>query len=72
MDGINQKDLAQMLDIDKSAAGKLLHKLEEKKWITRKPDEKDGRAYNVFLTPKVHHLMEKITTLFRCIGSGFG
>lgn len=62
-DGINQKDLALVLDIGKSATGKLVYKLEEKGWIERRPDESDGRAYNVFLTSRIKPVVDKISDI---------
>ena len=62
-EGINQKELADILDINKSAVGTMIHKLEGKGWIIRKPSENDGRAYSVHLSPEMHHLMEGVHQL---------
>jgi MarR family transcriptional regulator, transcriptional regulator for hemolysin len=62
-DGVSQAKLAEILDVDKSAIARLMVRLEKKGWIERKPDAHDGRAMKVFLTPRVHRLMEDITSL---------
>lgn len=62
-DGASQAKLAEILDVDKSAIARLMVRLEKKGWVVRKPDERDGRAMKVFLTPRIHRLMADITSL---------
>lgn len=67
--GITQMQLASILDIGKSATGKLLSKLEDKGWIERRPDQSDGRAYNVYLTEDITPIVEKMVDLCVAITS---
>jgi MarR family transcriptional regulator, transcriptional regulator for hemolysin len=62
-DGITQMELATILDIGKSSAGKLLCKLEQKGWIERIPDKQDGRANNIYLSEKIKPIVEKMVDL---------
>ena len=62
-DGVSQAKLAEILDVDKGAIARLMVRLENKGWIERRPDEKDGRAMKVFLTPRIRRLMKDITSL---------
>ncbi|MBU3111251.1 MarR family winged helix-turn-helix transcriptional regulator [Clostridium lacusfryxellense] len=51
-DGLRQEQLSDYLKIDKGTTAKAIKKLEDDEYITRKVDEKDKRAYNVYLTQK--------------------
>jgi MarR family transcriptional regulator, transcriptional regulator for hemolysin len=61
-DGINQKALADLMEIGKGAAGKLAQKLEQAGWIRREADALDGRAFNLYIEtaarPVVANLVE--------------
>lgn len=48
-EGQSQSDLARIMQMGRSAAGKLLDRLEAKGWIERVPDETDQRVQRVFL-----------------------
>lgn len=49
-DGCSQEELVSQLDIDRSNVGRALKKLERLHYIERSKNEKDRRAYRVFLT----------------------
>lgn len=59
-DGINQEYFANFLKMDKATAARSIKKLEDVGFILRKKDEKDKRAYNVYLTEKAKELEPKI------------
>ena len=59
-DGINQEYFANFLKMDKATAARSIKKMENAGFIIRKKDEKDKRAYNVFLTDKAKKLQPKI------------
>lgn len=48
-DGLNQKELAELLDIRSASMSELLNKLEKSNLITREKDETDKRVTRVFL-----------------------
>lgn len=49
-DGLNQKELAELLDIRSASMSELLNKLEKSSLITREKDEMDKRVTRVFLS----------------------
>ena len=51
-DGRTQDDLSNSLNIDKGTTARALKKLEDENIIVRLKDERDKRAYNVYLTDK--------------------
>lgn len=51
-DGCGQEKLVSQLEIDRSNVGRALKKLEDLQYIKRVKDDKDRRAYRVFLTDK--------------------
>lgn len=60
-DGVNQTELAELLDIGKVALGGLLDRLESKGWVERRSDAKDRRAKRVYLTDDVRPLINEMT-----------
>ncbi len=60
-DGVNQTELAELLDIGKVALGDLLDRLESKGWVERRPDLQDRRAKRVYLTDEVRPLIIEMT-----------
>ena len=48
--GISQTNLAKLLDVGRATLGRLLDRLEAKKWIYRRPDDKDQRINRVYLS----------------------
>jgi len=57
-DGVTQAELADLLEIDRPALGRLLDRLEVSGWVIRKDDTKDRRAKRVFLTDEVEPAMK--------------
>lgn len=49
-DGLNQKELAELLDIRSASMSELLNKLEKSNLITREKDETDKRVTRVFIS----------------------
>ncbi|MFB0918168.1 MAG: MarR family winged helix-turn-helix transcriptional regulator [Clostridiaceae bacterium] len=48
--GINQKYMSDHLNLDEALVTRIMSSLEKKGYITRKKDERDGRAYIINLT----------------------
>jgi len=57
-DGVTQAELADVLEIDRPALGRLLDRLEVSGWVTREDDTRDRRAKRVFLTDEVEPAMK--------------
>lgn len=62
-EGINQKDLTNLIMIDKATTAKALKKLEENSYIYRQCDEVDRRYNQLFLTEKGRQMMPVITSI---------
>ena len=70
MSGVNQRELAFILDIRPQSLGELLQKLEQSGYISRKPSEDDKRAMIVELTEKGKNLKfqrPNYEELFNCL-----
>jgi len=52
-EGMTQTELADLVELEKAPLGKLLDKLEDKGWITRRDDPEDRRARRVYCTSKI-------------------
>lgn len=50
--GASQSELADMMEIEKAPAGRLIDRLEEKGWIERRPDRADRRVNRIYLTDR--------------------
>lgn len=61
--GVSQSELAEMLEVEKATAGRLIDRLEEFGWLERRPDEADRRIKRIFLTElggKIHRQVKPI------------
>jgi DNA-binding MarR family transcriptional regulator len=50
--GVSQSELADMLEVERATAGRLIDKLEEYGWLERLPDDGDRRINRIYLTEK--------------------
>jgi MarR family transcriptional regulator, transcriptional regulator for hemolysin len=61
--GASQTELADMLEIDRASAGRMIDRMEKAGWLERRADEGDRRINRLHLTPaarKSHARMWKI------------
>jgi DNA-binding MarR family transcriptional regulator len=61
-EGATQTELAEIMQMGRPAAGKLLERLEAKHWIERRPDPDDSRVRRVYLRNEVVPVFELMTT----------
>ncbi|MFT8349697.1 MarR family winged helix-turn-helix transcriptional regulator [Clostridium saccharoperbutylacetonicum] len=59
-EGITQNKLSKEIGNDKAMSARTITKLIELEFVYKKQDEKDGRAYNLYLTEKAKELIPKI------------
>jgi MarR family transcriptional regulator for hemolysin len=64
-DGIQQKELAELLDITAITLTGLLDRLERDGWVERRADPADRRAKRVYLTQKVAPVMKELRAVGR-------
>ena len=58
--GIDQKTLAELVALDRSTAGNVIGRLEERGLIARVPNDSDRRARKLSLTPSGHALSKRL------------
>ncbi|WP_176127650.1 MarR family transcriptional regulator [Clostridium saccharobutylicum] len=59
-EGISQNKLSKEVGNDKSMSARTITKLIELEFVYKKQDEKDSRAYNLYLTEKAKELIPEI------------
>lgn len=64
-DGINQEALAESLFIDKGTTARAIKKLEEEDIVYRIKDEKDKRAYGIYLTDKAKDIKKEVFDILK-------
>jgi MarR family transcriptional regulator, transcriptional regulator for hemolysin len=62
-EGLNQSELAEMLDLQPITLTRLLDKLSDGGLIERRPDPDDRRAKRLFLTSAARPLLEQLALL---------
>jgi DNA-binding MarR family transcriptional regulator len=62
-DGARQVDLAEALDVEPISLCRMVDRLEDAGLVERRRDERDGRAWNIFLTGKARPLIEELQLL---------
>ena len=56
-DGINQSELAILMDLEKAPLSRLLDRMEKKGWVIRKNESKDRRTKNIYLSESIKPLI---------------
>ena len=59
-DGINQSELAVLMDIEKAPLSRLLDRMQLNGWVERRADSKDRRIKNIFLSDNVKPIIESM------------
>lgn len=62
-EGIQQVDLAEILEIKPITLARLLDRLEENSLIERRRNPEDRRAFCLYLTPDAHVLLKKVVKI---------
>lgn len=61
--GVNQSELAVVLEVEKASAGRLIDKLEAFGWLERRPDDNDRRVNRIYLTSLGRRIHREVTPL---------
>ena len=48
--GASQSELADLLEVEKATAGRLIDRLEDNGWVERRPDADDRRINRIYMT----------------------
>ena len=73
-EGLTQSELAEVMQMGRAALGKLVERLEAKRWIERRVDRKDSRIRRVFLrrgaAAVFAHMTDEARALFQTFLAG--
>ncbi len=62
-EGINQGNLAEMLDLEPITVCRMVDRLQEAGLVERRADPADRRAWQLFLTPRARPIVEELRAL---------
>ncbi|MGD9802177.1 MAG: MarR family winged helix-turn-helix transcriptional regulator [Hyphomicrobiaceae bacterium] len=63
--GASQSELADMMEIEKAPAGRIVDRLEERGWVERRADPVDRRINRIFLTDRGERVFDVISPIAR-------
>jgi MarR family transcriptional regulator, transcriptional regulator for hemolysin len=58
--GASQSELADMMEVEKASAGRMVDRLERKGWIERRPDPVDRRVNRLYLTAGAENISQRM------------
>ena len=58
--GASQSELAELLEVEKATAGRLIDRLEDNGWVERRPDADDRRINRIYMTQEAEKINLKI------------
>ena len=58
--GASQSDLAEMMEVEKASAGRMIDRLERKGWVERRADPADRRINRLYLTPDAERVRQRM------------
>lgn len=61
--GVSQSELAELLEVEKATAGRIIDKLETYGWLERRPDDTDRRVKRIYMTELGLRIHGEITPL---------
>ena len=61
--GASQTELADMLEIDRASAGRMIDRMEKNGWVERRPDREDRRINRLHLTAEARRAHAEMWTI---------
>lgn len=58
--GASQSDVAEILEIEKATAGRLIDRLEANGWVERRADARDRRVNRVYLSRQAERVLQSL------------
>jgi DNA-binding MarR family transcriptional regulator len=58
--GASQSELAELMEVEKASAGRMIDRLEAKGWVVRRAQDGDRRVKRVYLTPEAERVHKRI------------
>lgn len=65
--GASQSELADIMEVEKPTAGRLIDRLEENGWVERRPDPADRRIKRIYMTGEGERVNNQIRPISRAI-----
>jgi MarR family transcriptional regulator for hemolysin len=62
-EGINQSGLAEILELEPITVGRIVDRMEEAGWVSRRPDPADRRAHRLYMTDRARPVLTGIMAL---------
>ena len=59
-EGVNQLRLAELLELEPISVARLIDRMEQAGWVERRPDPRDRRAWQLYLTAKTKPMFTKM------------
>lgn len=50
--GVSQSELAELMEVERATAGRIIDRLEENGWLERRPDQNDRRVNRIYMTER--------------------
>jgi MarR family transcriptional regulator, transcriptional regulator for hemolysin len=66
-EGINQAGLAELLELEPISLGRLIDRMAQAGWVERRPDPRDRRAWQLFITEKAKPLFAEMIGIGRSV-----
>jgi MarR family transcriptional regulator, transcriptional regulator for hemolysin len=61
--GASQSELAEMLEVEKATAGRMIDRLERNGWVERRPDAGDRRINRLYLTAEAERMQVSLRAI---------
>jgi MarR family transcriptional regulator, transcriptional regulator for hemolysin len=61
--GASQTELAEMLEVEKASAGRMVDRMERNGWVARRPDAADRRVNRIYLTREAERVHARMWVL---------
>ncbi|MDO9710133.1 MarR family winged helix-turn-helix transcriptional regulator [Paracraurococcus lichenis] len=58
--GISQSELAEMLEVERATAGRMVDRMERRGWLVRRPDPADRRVNRLHLTEEAERVQTEM------------
>ena len=58
--GASQSELAEMMEVERASAGRMIDRLETKGWVERRGQDGDRRVKRIYLTPEAERVHKRI------------
>lgn len=63
--GISQSELAEMLEVERATAGRIIDRMERRGWLVRRPDAADRRINRLYLTAEAEEVEAELGRIAR-------